>query len=231
MHLFYQPDFTPDNNFLSNDEAQHCVKVLRHRTGDLIVVTDGKGTKYQTKILSTHSKACELEILEKFKVKPLPYAIHLAIAPTKNTDRMEWMVEKCVEIGIDQISFITCQHSDRKKMRMDRIEKKAIAAMKQAQLAYLPSINQLVNCKEFINKSQADQKFIAHYHTDYSTLKKAINANQAYLIMVGPEGDFSQDELDLAIQHQFTPVTLGNNRLRTETAGLMACHTFHVSHH
>jgi 16S rRNA (uracil1498-N3)-methyltransferase len=230
MNIFFEP-YIKQNLCLNEEESRHAVKVLRLSVGDLLNVVDGKGGFYTCKVKSNHGKKCELNIVEeKQEFGKQDFCIHLIIAPTKNMDRMEWMLEKCVEIGIDEISFIQTRYSERKEIKTQRLEKIAIGAMKQSQKAYLPKINEMISWKEFlkINLPQS-QKMIAHLEEgDRKLIQHFAKPKEKYTILIGPEGDFSQEEINQALKKGFQPVTLGNSRLRTETAGLVACHTLSV---
>jgi len=222
LNLFYQPGIPQGITYLDAEESRHAIRVLRMSEGDPLTLTDGSGFFYTAQIAIADSKKCEFNILEKREVKKRDFSIHIAIAPTKNADRMEWFVEKAVEIGVEEISFILCKNSERKTVNMDRIWKIAVSALKQSQQAWLPKINEVVPLNRIFN-SPADQKFIAHVDsTNPKQLQSAALAAKKYLILIGPEGDFSPEELATAIQHGFVKVSLGAHRLRTETAGLVA---------
>lgn len=223
MNLFFQPGIPEGIIYLDAEESRHAVRVLRMTEGDQLDLTDGKGYFYSAKITKADSKKCQFEILEKREVKKRNFQIHIAIAPTKNADRNEWFVEKAVEIGIDEISFIICKNSERKTINMERIEKIAISAMKQSQQAWLPKLNPIIPFKE-ITSGKNDQKFIAYVDaTNPVHLQSVAQRDKKYLVLIGPEGDFSKEELDLALQNGFQKVSLGHNRLRTETAGIVTC--------
>ncbi len=193
--------------------------------GDDIQITDGKGVFFQATITSIDSKKCGFKINTEKKIPKKNYHIHIAIAPTKNADRIEWFVEKAVEIGVDEISFILCKNSERKVLNLERIEKIAISAMKQSQQACMPILHPLQPFNDILKQS-ADQKFIGHVDSSNPVHLKAIaKPNKSYLVLIGPEGDFSNEELNTALQAGFEKVSLGENRLRTETAGLTACQT------
>lgn len=229
MQLFYDPDFSDHHSFLSFEESHHCVKVLRKKPGDEIFITDGRGATYTAEISTANPKKCELRILGK-RVEPSPAGyFHLAIAPTKNMDRMEWLVEKSTEIGLQEISFFYTRNSERGKFKTDRIVKKAIAAMKQSLSSYLPKINEPVKFEQILSVP-AEQKIIAHYNDANRELKNVLKSRQSCLVLIGPEGDFSADEVESAKNNGFQLVNLGKNRLRTETAGLVACHTYALAH-
>jgi 16S rRNA (uracil1498-N3)-methyltransferase len=213
---------------LSEEESLHCVKVLRHKVGDIICVIDGNGTRAVGKIEAAHAKQCAVSLTIKETVaKNRNYYLHVAIAPTKNIERIEWFVEKAVEIGIDEISFIRCKNSERTVVKDDRTRKVAESAVKQSQQAYIPKLNSVIDFKEFMKMVQSDVKLIAHCEDNVKeNIKKHITTNKSHLILIGPEGDFSKDEIELALSLNYQPVSLGDNRLRTETAGLYACAAF-----
>ncbi|MBO9699126.1 MAG: 16S rRNA (uracil(1498)-N(3))-methyltransferase [Sporocytophaga sp.] len=230
MHLFYLPGFIPGEiNELPEDESKHALKVLRLSSGDKIEVTDGKGTLYLAEVKDSGNKACRFKILSQTTSKPKDFYIHIAIAPTKNADRIEWFVEKCIEIGIDEISFIQCSRSERKNINLDRIEKIAVSAMKQSQTTSFPILNPLTSIKSFVENCKENDKFIGYLSEEHKELlQKAAPANSRYCILIGPEGDFTKDEVSLAFKNNFKPASLGNSRLRTETAGIAACHILNI---
>lgn len=227
MPIFFEPNIK-SNLYLNGEESRHAVKVLRLSARDLIDVVDGNGGFYKAEIIKPHEKKCELSILEEIQnFGKKDFCIHLAIAPTKNLDRMEWMVEKSVEIGIDEISFLQTRYSERKEIKIARLEKIAISAMKQSQKAMLPKLNEMQKLANFLTQIQSQtttQKFIAHLEEgERKSLAQIANKNANYCVLIGPEGDFSPEEIKKAIQNDFQAVTLGKSRLRTETAGLYAC--------
>lgn len=230
MNIFYEPSIKQTLR-LNEDESRHAVKVLRLTTGDSLYVVDGQGGFYTCQIKTPHEKKCELTITdEKQQYGLRDFYIHLIIAPTKNLDRIEWMIEKCVEIGINEISFIQTRYSERKEIKTARIEKIAIGAMKQSLKAFLPKINEMITWKALLKKDipQA-QKFIGHLEEGERKLIQSIATPQnSYAILIGPEGDFTAEEITQAFGIGFAPVTLGESRLRTETAGLVACHTLNL---
>jgi 16S rRNA (uracil1498-N3)-methyltransferase len=237
MHLFYQPDMTAGTAFLPEEESRHCVKVLRLQAGNEITVVDGKGGWYTCEISRADSRRCELRVLRVQTAHgKRSYSIHVAIAPTKNTDRTEWFVEKCVELGIDEISFIICEHSERRYYKTDRLNKIAVGAMKQSLKAFLPIMNEALSFADFLKQQGADdteQKFIAYVDesitgTERKQLHSIAEPMGRYCVLIGPEGDFSVREVNQAIDQGFRPVSLGESRLRTETAGIVACHLLHV---
>lgn len=211
-------------HFLNEEDARHCVKVLRKNVQDKIHVVDGVGGIYECEIVKAHEKKCELKVLSaEQNFQKRNHFLHIAIAPTKNADRIEYFIEKCVEIGVDEITLIQTKHSERKHQKVERLEKIAISAMKQSLKAYLPKINELISIEKFFKNTECDNKFIGHLTQDSIPLKSAINQKSDYLIMIGPEGDFSKEEIEQARNAGFQVVTLGNSRLRTETAGVVAC--------
>lgn len=213
---------------LNEDESLHCVKVLRHKVGDIIQVIDGNGTRAIGKIEAAHAKQCAVSLTEKEVVKqPRNYKLHIAIAPTKNIERTEWFVEKAVEIGIDEISFIKCRNSERTVIKDDRLKKVAEAAVKQSQQAFIPKINSLVDFKDFLKINTSEVKLIAHCEKESKQhVKQYVSTNKSFIVLIGPEGDFNKDEIALAIAAGYLPVALGESRLRTETAGIFACGAF-----
>ena len=213
---------------LNEDESLHCVKVLRHKVGDVIQVIDGNGTRAVGKIEAAHAKQCAVSLTEKEIVtQTRNYKLHIAIAPTKNIERIEWFVEKSVEIGIDEISFIKCKNSERTVIKDDRLKKVAEAAVKQSQQAYNPKLNSLIDFKAFIKAHTSDIKLIAHCEKESKQhIKQYITTNKTFTVLIGPEGDFTKDEIALALSYSYLPVALGESRLRTETAGLFACGAF-----
>ena len=213
---------------LNEDESLHCVKVLRQKVGDIIQVINGNGTRAIGKIEAAHAKQCAVSLIEKEVVKQTrKYKLHIAIAPTKNIERIEWFVEKAVEIGIDEISFIKCKNSERIVIKDDRLKKVAEAAVKQSQQAYIPKMNPLIDFKEFIKNNTCDVKLIAHCEKESKQhIKTFITTGKIFTVLIGPEGDFTKDEIELALSLNYSPVALGESRLRTETAGLFACGAF-----
>jgi len=228
LNLFYQPEIPNGVFSLSADESRHAIKVLRLKAGDRIDITDGKGVFYEAQITKPDLLKCGFAV-QKTKVQPRKtFLFHIAMAPTENTDRIEWFVEKTVELGIDQISFILCANSERKSLKLDRLEKLAISAMKQSGQAWLPQFTPLLPFKEILT-SIAKQKFIAYVDSQNPQhLKSVARTEGEALVLIGPEGDFSPEELQRAQDHGFQKVSLGNNRLRTETAGLAACHILNL---
>ncbi len=226
MALFYAPNLA-SAQILPEEESQHAVKVLRLQVGDAITVVDGKGGFYNAKITNPHPKHCAFEIIKTvLDYGKRDYKLHIAIAPTKNIERLEWFIEKTTEIGIDEITPIICRFSERKVIKEERLEKIIVSASKQSVKAYFPKLNPLCTFDELMKNHQASQKFIAHcYEEDKKLLQNEITKSSDVLILIGPEGDFSKDEVQKAQSFGYVPVSLGNSRLRTETAGVVACHT------
>ena len=228
MQLFYQPEISKGQHFLTQEESRHAVKVLRYLPGDTINITDGLGSFYQATIVKANQKKCSFSINEETKVSPNPIYRHIAIAPTKNIDRFEWFVEKATEFGIDRITPILCNNSERRIIKVDRIRKKALSAMKQSIKAFHPVIDELQSFKDCL-KIEADFKFIAHVDSaNPLLLKDQIQINGSHLVLIGPEGDFSDKEIELAMHEGFSKVSLGQSRLRTETAGIAAAHLLNL---
>lgn len=227
--IFFAPDVLKSNE-LPPDEAQHCVRVLRKKVGDEILITDGKGLFFDARLVQADARHCFVSI-EKQTAYPKSWTFNLqiAFAPTKNIDRIEWFAEKATEIGIDRFSPLLCRHSERKEIKAQRIEKILVSAMKQSQKAILPQWDDMMSFKDFIKQPFSGRKFIAHcYNGEKMLLKNTYRKGENALILIGPEGDFSEDEVSEAIKNGFQPVSLGESRLRTETAALVACHTIHV---
>ncbi len=226
MQLFYIPDISGEEIYLDEAESKHAVKVLRLGIGSRIQLTDGKGGFYTAEITEPHPKRCRLEIIEfKPQYGKRNFFTHIAIAPTKNNDRMEWFLEKATEIGIDEVSFILCENSERRSIKPERMEKVTISAMKQSLKAYLPKVNDISSFEEFIRNCNCSQKYIAHCRSEeIPHLKNEVLKDVPVVILIGPEGDFSTNEVSQAKMHGFREISLGNSRLRTETAGVVACH-------
>ena len=226
MALFYVPDLA-SAHILPEEESQHAVKVLRLQVGDAIEVVDGVGGFYKATITNPHPKHCGFKITDTvLEHGKRDYKLHIAIAPTKNIERLEWFIEKATEIGIDEITPIVCRYSERKIIKAERLEKIIVSAAKQSVKAYFPTLNPLCTFDELIKKHQASKKFIAHcYEEDKRLLQTECSNSTDVLILIGPEGDFSKEEVQKALSAGFAPVSLGNSRLRTETAGVVACCT------
>lgn len=227
MHLFYNSQINTPIHTLTEDESKHCINVLRLTKGDTLYIVNGTGGFFKAIITEPHAKRCKVEIIEEVDgFGKHNYYLHVAIAPTKNIDRFEWFVEKAVEIGIDEITPIICERSERKIVKQERTEKVAVAAMKQSLKAYLPKINECIDYNLFIKQDFNGTKCIAHCIEQEKILLKNILAPALNsLILIGPEGDFSENEIQLALANNYKAVSLGNSRLRTETAGIVACNT------
>jgi len=224
VQLFYAPNITEQIHFLPEDESKHLIRVLRKQYGDLIDLTDGHGHYYQCKIADDHPKKCGLEVISKtLHENPIAREIHIAIAPTKNNDRMEWFIEKAVEIGVTSITPIICKNSERSKLKRERMLKVAISAMKQSNRFYLPTISELTPLSEFIKSDNASLKLIAHCEDTDKSYLESMSLPVKTSILIGPEGDFDISEISDCIESGYVPVSLGNSRLRTETAGIVAC--------
>ena len=226
MHYFYSPDISQPFVTLSNDQSEHCVRVMRHREDDIVRVTDGRGHLAEAVIAEAHPKKCLLEIRQQITDNLLTHnGLHLAVAPTKNADRMEWLMEKAIEIGICSLTFLQCDHSERTHLNLDRLQRLAIAALKQSQTTWLPELR-MIKFTEFIQQNadiQAD-KFIAW--CDENNQRQLVSAPRNHsemILLIGPEGDFSPEEIAAAREAGYVEVKLGDRRLRTETAGLYGC--------
>jgi 16S rRNA (uracil1498-N3)-methyltransferase len=227
MNLFYTPDITSNFYSLNEDESRHCLKVLRLREGDIIHMTDGKGTLFEAKIVNTHGRQIATEVISiRESYGKRDYRLHLAVAPTKNTDRFEWFLEKATEIGVDEITPLICGHSERRQLRSDRLEKIITSAVKQSLKAYHPVLHPLIDFQAFVSQKREGQLFIAHLEeSDPVLLQKVCLKGGNVTILIGPEGDFSEVEMESAIKAGYQFVSLGNSRLRTETAAVVACCT------
>lgn len=225
--FFYVPNAANETE-MPMEEAMHALRVLRLKSGDEMFLMDGNGTFYRAEVTIAATKHCMYEIKETLpQQKGWTGHIHLAMAPTKMMDRVEWLVEKATEIGFDEMSFLNCKLSERKSMRTVRLDKIAIAAVKQSRKPWKPKINSFVNFKDFVSQPREGRKYIAHCYeeierTDLFRELSAMPKEESVTVLIGPEGDFSFDEVQLAISKGYQPITLGNSRLRTETAGLMA---------
>jgi 16S rRNA (uracil1498-N3)-methyltransferase len=223
LPLFYQPEILQGTATLPTEESRHAISVLRLKSGDQITITDGRGHFYDARITEPDSRHCGFAILKKTTLTNKAFRIHIAIAPTKNADRMEWFVEKAVELGIDEVSFMVCKNSERTSINLARIEKLAVSAMKQSEKAWLPKLSHIAPFRNIL-ATEASQKFIAFVDSGNPVhLKTVAQPAGHYLVLIGPEGDFSPEELQLAEANSFKKVTLGPSRLRTETAALTAC--------
>ncbi|MEI6865832.1 16S rRNA (uracil(1498)-N(3))-methyltransferase [Flavicella sp.] len=229
MQLFYSKNIDSNTSsfVFEKTESRHIVKVLRKQEGDKLHITNGDGVLLIAEIVIANDKKCQVNIVESSLIeKPWNYRLHIAVAPTKLNDRMEWFIEKATEIGIDEITPILCKHSERKVIKLDRYDKIALSAMKQSLKLHLPIINSAVPFTDFIKSKPNGDLFIAHCEEqEKKSFKNEIIRNRDITIMIGPEGDFNPKEIELALANCFTAVTLGESRLRTETAALVACHS------
>lgn len=227
MHLFYTPDINGNTYTLNADESKHCIRVLRLTKGDVISIVDGKGSFYTCRIVEASPKGCRVECDERVEnYGKRPFRLHIAVAPTKNIDRTEWMLEKCTEIGMDEVTMMNTRHSERKIVKDERMEKVLVSAMKQSVKAYLPRLNPMIDFDSFIASCNETHKFIAHCNPgEKKRLDEVYVAGEDAVILIGPEGDFSEEEVQCALKKGFVPITLGESRLRTETAGIVACHS------
>jgi len=231
MQIFYAPDISNNIHTLTEEESKHCIRVLRLDIGDEITLVDGKGGLYKTRIIKPEPKRCQVEVFESiYEYEKRNHYLHIAIAPTKNIERFEWFLEKTTEIGIDEVTPLLCEHSERKVINNDRLEKIIVSAMKQSIKAYLPKLNQLTPFKSFIQTKQQGDTYIAHCNkNDLKHLKNYVSTNTHSTILIGPEGDFSPDEVNVALENSYKEISLGNSRLRTETAGVVACHIVNLA--
>lgn len=242
MNLFYCKDITPEGYAtLDAEESRHAVRVLRLREGDTLHVTDGQGHLYECLVVEASDKACTVETQHAASQIPTSLeetlraaSLHLAVAPTKNPSRMEWLVEKAVEVGVGEITLLDCDHSERSFLKTDRLERLALSAMKQSLHLTLPRINPAVKLREWLRTFAGGTpalRFIAHCEADQprTPLGSVLEAGRDAVVLIGPEGDFSQEEIDLALQCGFKPVSLGPSRLRTETAALYAAVAFSIT--
>ena len=227
MALFYVPDIA-DTWELSDEESAHAIRVLRLAVGSKLEITDGCGNLYLTEVASIAGKHCYVQPVEPVtRPKNWNGSFHLAIAPTKNMDRIEWLAEKATEVGLDSITFLNCRFSERKVIKTDRVERIVVSAMKQSLKYCKPVVGEMTSFKDFVMTERPGAKFIAHcYDSERVLLKDVLPIDEDVTLLVGPEGDFSPEEVDMAIEAGYRPVSLGSSRLRTETAGLVGCHTF-----
>lgn len=224
MQLFYNPDINTNLNEFSFDkeESKHIVKVLRKKDGDVLYVTNGSGELFTTEVMVASDRKCTVKITNREQKPPAPYYLHLAVAPTKMNDRFEWFLEKATEMGIQEITPIICDHSERKIIKTDRFDKIIQSAMKQSLQCYLPKLNQPITFNEFIATPREGILCIAHCEdTNKKTLKNILQPRQHITVLIGPEGDFSEKEIQKALNSNYIPVSLGNTRLRTETAAVV----------
>lgn len=235
MQLFYNSEIsTEEKKFtFSKDESKHIIKVLRKKEGDTLHITNGNDYLFNVQIIVPNDKKCVVEIKDFQKtLNNRNYYLHVAIAPTKNIDRFEWFLEKATEIGIDEITPLLCKNSERKHLKIDRLNKILQSALKQSLQYKLPKLNGLTDFKNFINNKFIGEGFIAHCENDDKKyyLKNIVKLRSRYTILIGPEGDFSLDEIENSKKNGFTPINLGKTRLRTETAGITCCQNINFLH-
>jgi len=224
MAIFYTPDILL-NSFLPEEESVHCVRVLRLGEGSEIELIDGNGHFYRARITHAHPKHCQVEIIETIEDKAAPCFAFIAVAPTKNLDRIEWFVEKATEVGIGGFAFINSRYSERKNLKLERIDKIVVSAMKQSMKAIKPAMQDLTDFKKLVTQPFEGQKYICHCNPGAKPLLNTIcKPGTPVLVLIGPEGDFSPEEVALALENGFVAVSLGNTRLRTETAAFVAAH-------
>jgi len=228
MQLFYNSTIneTLTSFVFDKEESKHIIKVLRKKESDILLVTNGLGFIFTTEISIASDTKCTVKIISFDKQVPSKFHLHLAVAPTKMNERYEWFLEKATEIGIHEITPIICEHSERKVIKTDRFQKIIESAMKQSLHYYLPKLNEPIAMKDFLKIKKSGQLFIAHCEEiNKKSLKSELKPNENVTLLIGPEGDFSIKEIELAIENSFIPVSLGNTRLRTETAAVVACHS------
>ena len=229
MHVFYTPDIAVTCE-MPEEEAAHCLRVLRLGVGDEVMLTDGKGCFYKAVISAASGKRCQVKVTETIEQEPLWNGhLHLAMAPTKNMDRIEWLAEKATEIGFDELSFLNCRYSERKVIKTERVEKIVVSAVKQSLKARKPVVNEMMDFARFVKQDFAGQKFIAHCNDgETPLLKEILVPGEDALVLIGPEGDFSPEEVKLAESLGFRSISLGKSRLRTETAALVSVHIMNL---
>lgn len=229
MHVFYTPDIATSPE-LPEEEAGHCLRVLRLGVGDEVMLTDGRGYFYRAVISAATGKRCQVRVTETIEQEPFWRGhLHLALAPTKNMDRMEWLAEKATEIGFDELTFLNCRFSERKVIKTERIEKIVVSAVKQSLKARKPVVNELTDFQRFVAQDFPGQKFIAHcYEGEKPLLQDVLEPGKDALVLIGPEGDFSPEEVAQAEAAGFQPISLGKSRLRTETAALVAVYLMNL---
>lgn len=230
MHIFYTPDIVADDYLLSEQESKHATRVLRLNEGDEVLLVDGKGGKYVAQIAAKSGKRSLVHVISKEQIKQRSsHRLHMAIAPTKNMDRLEFFLEKVTEIGVDEITPLLCRFSERKVIKDERLERVVVSAAKQSVKAFMPKLNPLTKVSDFLEQEHVGAKYIAHcYDMPKRALKDVATLAEGSVVMIGPEGDFSEEEVALAEKNGFTAVELGKERLRTETAGIVACHTVNL---
>lgn len=229
MQLFYHPEISEGDKEVAfpREESKHIVKVLRKKEGDQLQITNGKGWLFTTELITASQNSCTASVLNAQEEPPAPYYLHMAVAPTKMNDRYEWFLEKATEIGVQEITPVICDHSERKVVKLNRFERVLQSALKQSLHTRFPVLNEPLTFSEFLQQEHEGQKFIAHCEDDSqkNLLSKRLKSKSRVTILIGPEGDFSSDEIEMAVESGWEPVSLGHSRLRTETAAIVACHT------
>lgn len=226
MQLFYNSDIKATDTIFTfdNNESKHIIKVLRKKNDDELWITNGHGYLFQAKIIGDSIKKCEVELISSKKTHPKAHWLHMVVAPTKMNDRFEWFLEKATEIGVDEITPIICERSERKIIKLDRMQRVIESAMKQSLQTYLPKLNEPLSLSEFLEKPVTGLQFIAHCEdSERHELKRRVGADQDITILIGPEGDFTPNEIKSAMTSGYLPVAMGKTRLRTETAAIVAC--------
>jgi len=226
MHVFYTPDISSDEYVLNEEESKHCIKVLRLSAGALVYLIDGKGGRYKAHITGETKRNVRLKVVEFHQDQQRQHHLHIAVAPTKNIDRIEWFLEKATEIGIEEITPLICDRSERKTVKEDRLQKIITSAVKQSLQAYHPILRPQTDFKDFIKQDHGNAVRMVAYcleNEEKQYISQLAASKQKYTILIGPEGDFTPQEIKLALDHNFAPLSLGNTRLRTETAALAAC--------
>lgn len=227
MPLFYSKDIQTETT-LNDIESYHVTKVLRLKKDAELILTDGNGYHYNARITNVDKRRCQVVIINKTKQEKHNYFLHIAISPTKNIDRFEWFLEKATEIGIDKITPIITHHSERRKIKQERCQKIIISAMKQSIKFYQPKLRPICSFQDFIEEKTSETRYIAHCHKSQKKPLKDIKKKKDSVILIGPEGGFSKDEITKALEYNYNPISLGNTRLRTETAGIVATHTISI---
>ncbi|QQS51579.1 MAG: 16S rRNA (uracil(1498)-N(3))-methyltransferase [Bacteroidota bacterium] len=233
MQLFYTPGTIGETYKLSEEESKHCIRVLRMQAGNTVYLTQGGGELCKAELADANPRGCMLRVVERFAdYNKRNYSLHVAMAPTKNIDRFEWFLEKATEIGIDEITPLICSRSERKTINADRLERVIVAAMKQSIKAYKPLLHPQVSFDTFVkSRNQLSKKYIAHCQEGFKqNFRKLLVPNSESLVLIGPEGDFSPEEAGFATAAGYVPVSLGQERLRTETAGVFVCSAFSLIH-
>ena len=228
MQLFYKPeiDINTENFSFDKEESRHIIKVMRKSSGDILFVTNGLGYKFRTEITLASDNKCMVKIISSEKAEKPPYHLHLAVAPTKMNDRFEWFLEKATEMGISEITPLICDRSERQYVKTERFHKIIHSAMKQSLQYYMPKLNEPLAFRDFMKLENEGLKCIAHCEEiEKKLFKDILKPNQNVTVLIGPEGDFSTKEIQLALDNKYIPVSLGNTRLRTETAAIVACHS------